>query len=118
VRLIPHGFIRVEVIVSIDEQTHVALPKLVGAPAYARPTPPVAHSPRPFDPDDLPIAAFQTDDERHLVEALPARAYAPGGGVVLAGLDGAPATNGNGRPTLQPNPFRLRTLAGRILGRD
>ena len=107
---------------SIDEQTqaHVALPKLVGAPAYARPTPRVAHSPRPFDPDDLPIAAFQTDDERHLIDTLPARAYAPGGGMVLDGGDrsGSGHRNGHGRPTLQPRPFRLRTLAGRILGRD
>jgi hypothetical protein len=104
--------------VSIDEQAHVALPKLVGAPAYARPTPSVAHSPRPFDPDDLPIAAYQTDDERHLLEALPARAYAPGGGMVLKGGDRSGSGNGHGRPTLQPRPFRLRTLAGRILGRD
>ena len=101
---------------SIDEQTHVALPRLVGAPAYARPSLPVAHGPRPFDPDDLPISAYQTDEERILLETLPARAYAPGGGVVLA--DGHESTNGRSRPTLQPRPFRLGTLAGRILGRD
>jgi hypothetical protein len=102
--------------VSIEEQPHVALPKLVGAPAYARPTPPVAHSPRPFDPDDLPISAYQTDDERRLLEELPARAYAPGGGLVLNGShDG---TGPRPRPALEPRPFRLRTLAGRILGRD
>lgn len=103
---------------SIDEQPHVALPKLVGAPAYARPTRPVAHNPRPFDPDDLPIAAFQTDDERRLLETLPARAYAPGGGMVLERADRPGTGNGHGRPTLQPRPFRLRTLAGRILGRE
>ena len=103
---------------SIDEQTHVALPKLVGAPAYARPTPRVAHIPRPFDPDDLPIAAYQTDDERHLLETLPARAYAPGGGMVLDGSERSGSGNNHSRPSLQPRPFRLRTLAGRILGRD
>ena len=47
---------------SIDEQ-HVALPKLYGAPAYARPPAPVAVTPRPFDPDDLPIEADQNEDE-------------------------------------------------------
>ena len=47
---------------SIDEQ-HIALPKLYGAPAYARPPAPVAVTPRPFDPDDLPIVAHQSDDE-------------------------------------------------------
>jgi hypothetical protein len=101
--------------VSIEEQPHVALPKLVGAPAYARPTQPVAHSPRPFDPDDLPISAFQTDEERRFLEELPARAYAPGGGLILNGHhDG---NGGNPGPALEPRPFRLRTLAGRILGR-
>ena len=40
---------------AIDEQ-HVALPKLYGAPAYARPAAVAAEvEPRPFDPDDLPI---------------------------------------------------------------
>ena len=48
---------------SIDEQ-HVALPKLYGAPAYARPPGPTATVARPFDPDDLPIDAYMTDDER------------------------------------------------------
>jgi hypothetical protein len=105
--------------VAIDEQTHVALPKLMGAPAYARPPRQVSAKPRPFDPDDLPIEAHQTDDERRLVEALPARAFAPGGGVILDGHGNGPSSGGNGhrRPTLQPRPFRLSTLAGKILRR-
>ena len=46
--------------VAIDER-HVALPKLYGAPAYARPSiVPVAPVERPFDPDDLPLEADQT----------------------------------------------------------
>lgn len=102
--------------VAIDEQQHVALPKLYGAPAYSRPTMSVAHSPRPFDPDDLPLTVEQTDDERRLLEALPARAYAPGGGVYLEPAEGS---NGNGhRPMLVGRPFRLKALAGRLLGRD
>jgi hypothetical protein len=98
--------------VSIEEQ-HVALPKLYGAPAYARP--PIAvdeHVVRPFDPDDLPIAAFQTDEERHFVEELPARAWAPGGGLSLDVQDPSPSPARH----LNARPFRLRTLAGKIFG--
>jgi hypothetical protein len=105
--------------VSIDEQPHVALPKLMGAPAYGRPPRIVQESPRPFDPDELPIAALQTDDERHLLETLPARAYAPGGGIVLDPSAAHDTKNGHGeRRGLQPRPFRLRNLAGRILDRN
>ena len=105
--------------VSTDEQTHVALPKLMGAPAYARPPRTVRESPRPFDPDALPISAFQTDDERRLLETLPARAYAPGGAMVLDAGAAQQGTNGHAeRRGLQPRPFRLRNLAGRILDRD
>ncbi len=97
---------------SIDEQ-HVALPKLYGAPAYARPAAPVAVAPRPFDPDDLPIEAFQTDDEREFASTLPARAWAPGGGPTSDGSDGHPDD-----PTLTPRPFSVRGIAGRLLGGD
>jgi hypothetical protein len=55
--------------VSIDEQ-HVAFPKLRGAPAYARPPVPVPVTPRPLDPDELPLLAEQTPEERALMEAL------------------------------------------------
>ena len=87
---------------AIDER-HVALPKLYGAPAYTPPVhrPPV--TPRPFDPDDLPIAAVQSVEERDLAAS-------------------APDAFGNGQhaaddaPSLRPRPFSLRTFAGRILG--
>jgi hypothetical protein len=106
--------------VSIDEQ-HVALPKLYGAPAYARPEPVVVIGPRPFDPDDLPIEAFQTDDERELASSLPARAWAPGG-VVIDTYDQARANGHNGTSDhgdrLRPRPLRLRSIAGRLLGGD
>ena len=97
---------------AIDEQ-HVALPKLYGAPAYARPPRPAEETPKPFDPDDLPITAFQTHDERELVESLPARAYAPGGGVILGE---APKEHRHAPERLNARPFRLRALAGRFLG--
>jgi hypothetical protein len=100
--------------VTIDEQTHVALPKLYGAPAYARPPAAVATTPRPFDPDDLPIEAFQTEDERDFAATLPARAWAPGG----EGLGTAASGNGTASmgPTLAGRAFSLRGIAGKLLG--
>ncbi len=99
---------------TIDEQTHVALPKLYGAPAYARPPAAVATTPRPFDPDDLPIEAFQTEDERDFAATLPARAWAPGG----EGLGTAASGNGTASmaPTLAGRAFSLRGIAGKLLG--
>ena len=99
---------------AIDEQ-HVALPKLYGAPAYARPTVVVETAPRPFDPDDLPIAAVMTDEERDLAAKLPAYAYAPGG---HAGSERAERGDGRGGPRLNPRPLSLRALAGRLLRQD
>jgi hypothetical protein len=99
--------------VSIDEQ-HVALPKLYGAPAYARPAKVVAVSPRPFDPDDLPIEAFQTEVERDLA-SMPAHTWTVGGSG-----DGSDGTNGSSSKghALRPRPLRLRSIAGRLLGGD
>jgi hypothetical protein len=105
--------------VSIDEQ-HVALPKLYGAPAYARPAPVATISPRPFDPDDLPIEALQTEDERELASSLPAHAWAPGGAVPENGngsSDGNHDDRKGGRG-LRPRPLRLKSIAGRLLGED
>ncbi len=96
---------------AMDEQ-HVALPKLFGAPAYARPVPVVAETPRPFDPDDLPIEAIQTDEEREIAAALPAHVYAPGGSRPRSSA----RTPDGEEPGLRPRPLSLRALAGRILG--
>ena len=93
---------------AIDEQ-HVALPKLYGAPAYARPPRPAAEVQRPLDPDDLPIEAVMTDEERELAASLPAGAYALGNGHG----DGSAS---HPEPSLLPRPLSLRALAGRILG--
>ncbi len=94
---------------SLDEQ-HVALPKLYGAPAYARPRAPVDPAPRPFDPDELPIAAVRTPEEEAYAASLPARAYAPGG---AARHDDPTHGNGDG---IKGRPFRLRAIAGRLFG--
>jgi len=58
------------VTVAADPDPYYALPKLYGAPAYARAPKVVPESERPFDPDDLPIAAAQTDDERAYTRIL------------------------------------------------
>ncbi len=100
---------------AIDEQ-HVALPQLYGAPAYARPVIEVEEAPRPFDPDDLPIEAIMTPEERDLAASLPARSYLPGGGQLSGQKAAYPATPADKRPTLHPKPLSLRALAGRILG--
>jgi hypothetical protein len=57
-----------------------AMPKLYGAPAYARP-PKVGVEPpaRPFNPDDLPIESERTDLDQQLVEELAPSSYAQGG---------------------------------------
>jgi hypothetical protein len=97
--------------VSIEEH-HIALPKLYGAPAYARPAAAVEVSSRPLDPDDLPIVAFQTDEERAMLESLPARVYAPGGGAYIDGDGRGPRSHDQ----LRGRPLSLRAIAGRLLG--
>ena len=89
---------------AIDER-HVALPKLYGAPSYAPPVHRVPVTPRPFDPDDLPIAAVQTVEERDLAASLP-EAFG----------DGQQPDPSNERLSLQAHPLSLRAFAGRILG--
>jgi hypothetical protein len=67
---------------------------------------------RPFDPDDLPIEAFQTEEDRAFAATLPARAWAPGGGI-----DG----RGDGRRAsrhLVGRQLSLRSIAGKLLGND
>lgn len=102
---------------AIDEQ-HVALPKLYGAPAYARPPRPAEVVDRPFDPDDLPIETEMTPEELYLLATLPARSYAPGGGYPSGQRGAHPATPVDAEPTLHPRPLSLKALAGRILGGD
>jgi hypothetical protein len=89
-----------------DDYGHVAMPKLYGAPAYARPPiTPVEPVERPLDPDDLPLASEQTDDERAMIQGL-----GDGSGNGTASTDLAAASNataGGGRRS-----FSLRGLSG------
>ena len=88
---------------SIDEQ-HVALPKLYGAPAYARPAPHREETPRPFDPDELPIEAAMTDDDRNLAADL------------LMNIEGGDADGDDASGGLRPRAFSIKSLAERLLG--
>jgi hypothetical protein len=95
----------------MDEQLlHIALPKLYGAPAYARPSIQVQHTPRPVNPDDLPIAAYMTDEDMEilaLVSAMGDRVPAtPSGGI-------ATMTRGEAEPR-HARTFSLRGFADRI----
>lgn len=96
---------------SLDEQ-HIALPQLYGAPAYARPPAAVTGKERPFDPDELPLEAHQSDEEREFTAALPARAYAPGG----IDLGRHSSSGSDGHDGLRSRSFSLRAIAGRLLG--
>ena len=82
---------------TVEQLQHVALPRLYGAPAYGRPrVTAVAEASRPFDPDDLPIAAFMTDEDRELL----ARAETPPVGAA--------------DEPLAPRAFSVRRLTDRL----
>ena len=88
-----------------SEEHHVAVPKLYGAPAYARPPRPAAVIERPVDPDDLPLEFLRTPDDHELAARMSGSAFAP----TLV------ATRSHGlQRGLQARPFRLRTLTGRV----
>jgi hypothetical protein len=77
---------------------YMPMPHLMGAPAYARPPRIVAESPRPPDPDDLPIEAMRSPED----EALLAGTYQP--------VD-------DGTPTITPSSQGgLRAVASRLFG--
>jgi hypothetical protein len=78
---------------------HMAMPQLLGAPAYARPPRIVAETPRPLDPDDLPIEAMRSPEDE-------AR---------LSGAYQQPA--GDLPPTIKPSSQGgLRAVASRLFG--
>ena len=87
---------------SAEQMRHMALPTLVGAPAYARPTVLVPRVERPFSPDDLPLQAVMTDEERALLY----------GGPVLV----LPSTTDDGATWSRGRAFSLRSLASRFRG--
>lgn len=96
---------------SSEEPHHVALPKLYGAPAYARPVVVVARTDRPFDPDELPLVVAMTDEER---TRLDASIQGMAGTQVAQGKSADPA--GASAPQLIGRPFTVRGLSDRIRG--
>ncbi len=95
---------------SFDQQ-HIAFPRLFGAPAYARPPAPVEVGVRPFDPDELPIVAEQTPEERAATEALlGSLAFGLVGSVGSIGSAGTSAAPQAPDQSLAPHPFSLKRL--------
>jgi hypothetical protein len=88
-----------------EELQHVALPMLYGAPAYARPVVPVAKLERPFDPDDLPLQALMTDEERAILERGPVPTLVP------------TETETDADARRRARGFGIRLLTGRLRGR-
>ena len=108
---------------AVQPDPFFALPSLRGAPAYSRPPRPAGVAERPLNPDDLPLATHQTEEERRLANALwasrgldPAR---DGMGRELPG-GGHPGylVSGNGQhdraPEMPPRGLSLRGLTDRI----
>jgi len=118
--------------VAADPDPYYALPMLRGAPAYARPPRIVAESERPFDPDDLPIAAERIDDEP-AIAGMPFASgsdFSIGSDVQLAAVSPAspvevgaatvgvatltdPAPSASA-PSIVASRFSLRTLTDRL----
>lgn len=98
--------------VTNDPEQHVALPGLYGAPAYARPPKPVPDHNRPFDPDDLPIEADRSEEDR----AALAGPDWPGGGPYAATGSTSADGPGSGRNGATPAPrrFTLRAITERV----
>ena len=94
-----------------DDHGQAALPKLYGAPAYARPpVTPVQPVERPFDPDELPLASELSQEEQAPEGQIVARAY---DGAASSGEASAPHER---RSMLHGRPFRLRGFGGRHKG--
>jgi hypothetical protein len=98
--------------VPIEDQQHVALPRLYGASPTARPAPVAKEAPRPFNPDEMPVAAELTEDERDLIEKLPPEAFRPGGGYILGSDNEIRGEDAQRRRM----PSFLRGLTGRLFG--
>ena len=112
---------------SVDEK-HLAFPKLVGGPAYGRPSAPVAPTDRPLDPDELPLTVDQTPEERALADALASRSGARTGrdsathlaftsGVAYVPSELTGSVPSAPKASLTPRPFTLRGFTSRIRGR-
>jgi hypothetical protein len=87
------------------EHGHVAHPRLYGAPAYARPRS-VEPTTLPLHPDDLPIAAEQTAQERAIAELAMANKY---------GVPEPAPRAVKPEPAAPPHALRLGAIADKLL---
>jgi hypothetical protein len=95
-----------------QDDHHVALPKLFGAPAYARPPILVSETPRPLHADDLPLEVEQTPEEQDIYRSIASYEF----GTVRVGDDGnRGAAEFNRAPDPDNRSFGRRNL-GRIFG--
>jgi hypothetical protein len=105
--------------VATDSDPYFALPKLYGAPAYARPPRVVPESERPVDPDDLPIVAAMTEEERTYASTVlqASGIYRSTDGVGSSGGSGSgdsvSSAGGNGSE-LAARRLSLRALTSRL----
>jgi hypothetical protein len=98
--------------VSSEQDPFFAFPALYGAPAYARPPKHADDDDRPFDPDDLPLAAEQSEEESTLLRDLGiVGRYQPR--LAMATLE---PSGRNGGCAAEPpvRRFSLRTVTERI----
>ncbi len=107
--------------VAANPDPYFALPKLYGAPAYARPAKVVPDTERPINPDDLPITAEQTDEERAVAQTIRASGSyrADGAALYAAGAVHGPARDRNGSgDEVSGRRFSLRALTDRLAPRS
>lgn len=114
---------------AFEDRGNAALPKLYGAPAYSRPPAVVAARAEPLvSPDDLPLEAERTDEERDLAMHLAAEPWtgaatygsapAPARSSGASGAE-APAAPPHRRPgvaAVLPRALRIGPLGGRHRG--
>ena len=87
----------------VNAAPHMAMPRLMGQPAYARPPRPLAvETPRPLDPDDLPLEAFRSEEDQAIAQLL-----------TRTGQDRAASQATGLRPS---SVGGLRGIAGRLFG--
>ncbi len=108
---------------AVQPDPFFALPSLYGAPAHTRPPRLLRVVERPLDPDDLPLATLQTDEERRLADALlvsrdaapvgaPMERELPGGG--QPGYQAPEHGAHEAAPALRPRLLSVLGLTGRF----